>query len=112
MAGMEFLQAAEILSGFQRAELALMMKPIEEAKAKERMLSGKVDPVQNSSQGTKTRDTIADLAGVSHDTIRKVEAIKEAATPEGGFFLLDARLFLPRKTACLPCVYRSTYTLH
>lgn len=61
-------------------------KPIEEAKAKERMLSGKVDPVQNSSQG-KTRDTIADLAGVSHDTIRKVEAIKETAAPEGGFFV-------------------------
>lgn len=38
MAGMEFLQAAEILSGFQRAELALMMKPIEEAKAKERQV--------------------------------------------------------------------------
>ena len=52
------------LSGFQRAELALMIKPIEEAKAKERQLRKSADfVVQNSSQ-KKARDTIADLAGV------------------------------------------------
>lgn len=70
------------LSGFQRAELALMMKPIEEAKAKERQARKPADSVVQNSSQQKTRDTIADLAGVSHDTIRKVEAIKESATPE------------------------------
>lgn len=55
----------------------LSAKPIEEAKAKERQAQGgKEKVVQNSSQ-PKSRDTIADLAGVSHDTIRKVEEIKE-----------------------------------
>lgn len=68
------------------AELALMMKPIEEAKAKDRQLStlkqNSTDVQKSAPRETgKTRDTIADLAGVSHDTIRKVEAIKETATP-------------------------------
>jgi N6-adenosine-specific RNA methylase IME4 len=40
--------------------------------------------VQNSAQQnfTKTRDIIADMAGVSHDTVSKVEKILDAGTPE------------------------------
>jgi len=70
---------------FQRSELALRLKPIIEAKAKERMLAGKkIDPVQKSSQGeeTKTRTELAKLAGVSHDTIKRVAIIQKEATPE------------------------------
>jgi hypothetical protein len=39
------------------------------------MVAGKADPVQNSAQGSegKTRDALADIAGVSHDTIAKVD---------------------------------------
>lgn len=42
------------------------------------MLSGKADPVQNSAQG-RTRDDLARAAGVSHDTIHKVETIQAKA---------------------------------
>ncbi len=68
------------------AELALMMKPIEEAKAKERQLSTlkqNSTDVQNSAprETGKTRDTIADLAGVSHDTIRAREVSSPKLVP-------------------------------
>jgi len=51
------------LSAYQRAELALKLEPIIAAKAKDRMLAGKSDPVQKSSQG-KTRESLASVAGV------------------------------------------------
>jgi GTP cyclohydrolase III len=55
--------------------LALRLKPIIEARAKERMIEGinQYSPVQISAQGYtgKTRDELAKIAGVSHDTIEK-----------------------------------------
>lgn len=80
-------------SHFDRAALALRLKPLIEQRAQERMLAGKAqpepvvnasaNPVQNSAQGTgKSRDTLAKVAGVSHDTMRKVEQIITKATPE------------------------------
>lgn len=62
----------------ERARLALRLKPVIAEKAAERMLAGKSDPVQISAQG-KTRDNIASIAGVSHDTIAKVEKIESEA---------------------------------
>lgn len=62
----------------ERARLALRLKPVIAEKAAERMLAGKSDPTQKSAQG-ETRDNIASIAGVSHDTIAKVEKIEEAA---------------------------------
>ncbi|SCK49366.1 N6-adenosine-specific RNA methylase IME4 [Variovorax sp. HW608] len=63
------------LTDFQRAELALVAKPIIEARARSRMLAGvRADPDQNSGQG-KTDRELAARAGVSHDTIGKVETI-------------------------------------
>ena len=49
------------------------LKPIIAAEAEKRMLAGKADPVQISAQGEtgKTRDELAKVAGVSHDTIQK-----------------------------------------
>lgn len=71
------------LSGFQRAELALMMKPIEEAKAKERQRCGQGGVLlRENSREARTDETVAAMAGVSSNTLRKVEAIKESATPE------------------------------
>ena len=65
----------------ERARLALRLKPVIAEKAAERMLAGKSDPTQKSAQG-ETRDNIASIAGVSHDTIAKVEKIEsEAPTP-------------------------------
>lgn len=62
------------ISLFVRAELALKLKPMLEEKAHKR----KVEHVQNSSQA-KTRDQLAKAARTSHDTIHKVEVIKEKA---------------------------------
>jgi DNA-binding XRE family transcriptional regulator len=62
----------------------LRLKPVIEEKAEKRMLQGKANPMQKSAQGT-TRDELAKIAGVSHDTIAKVERIEEepeeTATP-------------------------------
>lgn len=66
----------------RRAELALAYKPIIEAKAKENQsMGGNTSGVgrQNSAQPLKTRNEIAKIAGVSHDTIRKVEKINAEA---------------------------------
>lgn len=41
------------------------LEEIEKRKAEERMLKGKADPVQNSSQG-KSRDAVAEAIGISH----------------------------------------------
>ena len=72
------------LTPFQRAELALRLKPVVEKKAEARMKLGKSDPVQISAQGSKrkTRDELAAIAGISHDTLEKAEVIKKKGTPE------------------------------
>lgn len=69
------------LTPFARADLALRLKAVIAARAKERMLAGKpADPPQNSAEGTgETRDALANIAGVSHDTIQKVETIERDA---------------------------------
>lgn len=64
------------VNDFVRSELALELKPLLSEIAHRR----KKAHVQNSAQA-KTRDEIAKLAGVSHDTIHKVEKIKEKGTP-------------------------------
>jgi len=66
---------------YERAKLALQLKPLLAEAAKKRMVAGKADPVQKSAQG-KVRDELAKIAGVSHDTIEKVQVIERSATPE------------------------------
>lgn len=75
------------LTPFQRAELALRLKPIVKAKAKERQLSTlkqNATEVQKSAhrEGEKSRDELASIAGISHDTLKRAEVIKEKGTPE------------------------------
>jgi hypothetical protein len=48
-------------------ELALKLEPLIAAKAKDRMETGKVNPMQNSAQGT-TRAELAKIAGVGQRT--------------------------------------------
>ena len=77
------------LTAMQRAELALKLKEAVAAEAKKRQVSqlkkGVEKPVvQKSAQrgNGKTRDELAKMAGVSHDTIAKVEKIVAKAEPE------------------------------
>ena len=66
------------LSGFQKAELVLRLKPIVQEKAKEKQGERTdLNIFQKSGRSsTHTDKELAKLAGVSHDTIRKVELIK------------------------------------
>lgn len=79
------------LTKFQRSELALKLKPMLAAQAKERQkiycgnqYDKKSGLRQNSVQVQKgkTSDDIAKIAGVSRDTIRKVSVIQEKGSPE------------------------------
>ena len=75
------------LSKYDRSVMALRLKETIAEKAKERMF----DPMQNFAQGT-TRGEIANIAGVSHETIRKVEKIEEKATPRTKQLLREGKL--------------------
>jgi N6-adenosine-specific RNA methylase IME4 len=66
------------LTSYQRVELALRLEPLLARQAKQRILRGKADPAQNSAAG-ETRDQIAELAEVSHDTVDKVRLIIKLA---------------------------------
>jgi hypothetical protein len=74
------------LSDFTRAALALQLKPLIKKRAQQRMLAGRVaasDPTQKSAEGSgETREVIAKAAGVSRDTVRKVEKILESGNAE------------------------------
>lgn len=76
------------LPAYERARLALRLKPVIAEKAKEKQCSGvnqytKSLP-QKSAEPSKsieneTREKLAKVAGVSHDTIAKVEKIEQKA---------------------------------
>ena len=69
------------VSKYERCRLALFLKDSVAAAANQRMLAGKTTPPQKSAEGTtgETRDTLAKLAGVSHDTLSKVETLEREA---------------------------------
>lgn len=76
------------LSAYDRSILALKLKPVIAAKAKEKQLSTLKQNAETVSQKSdereelSTKKEIAKAAGVSHDTIAKVEKIEQQATPE------------------------------
>jgi len=83
------------LPPFERVRLALHLKPVIAEKAKLQQIRKPSDsPQQNDTpedfvqqnsakqNPLNTRDIIADMAGVSHDTVSKVEKILDAGTPE------------------------------
>jgi hypothetical protein len=75
------------LTDYDRTVLALELEAIVKtrAKANQSAAGGSKALVQNSAQAVtpvKTRDEIAKIAGVSHDTVAKVKKIEEKATPE------------------------------
>lgn len=66
----------------RRGMLALQMKPIIEARAKENLSAGAAmtnTGLQKSVKAVNTQEELAKLAGVSHDTIAKVEKIEREA---------------------------------
>lgn len=66
------------ISKFVRAELALKLKPVIAEKAKKNLHQGQ-EPLQKSVNPVNTQKELAKAAKVSHDTIHKVEVIKEKA---------------------------------
>jgi len=88
------------LPPFERVRLALHLKPVIAEKAKLQQVRKPANSVQQNSaeqnesledfvrqnsaeqNSFNTRDIIADMAGVSHDTVSKVEKILDAGTPE------------------------------
>ena len=77
------------LTAYDRSVLALALEPLYEAEAKRRMLAGKADPTQKFAGG-ETREKLADIAGVSHETLRKVKTI-EAEADKGNEAAIEAR---------------------
>ena len=66
------------IPNYVRAELALKLKPVIAEKAKEHQ-GARTDICQKSDKSIDTKKELAKVAGVSHDTIHKVEVIKEKA---------------------------------
>lgn len=73
------------LPNYERAKLALQLKPILQEEAKKRQEAtqfGSNTVVPKSAPPSKVRDELAKIAGVGHDTIEKVQVIEKSATPE------------------------------
>jgi ParB-like chromosome segregation protein Spo0J len=73
------------LSAYDRSILALKLKPIIAEKAKENLKVGAEitnTGLQKSVKAVNTQKELAKVAGVSHDTIAKVEKIQAKASPE------------------------------
>lgn len=68
---------------YERARLALRLKPVISAKAKEKQIEAGGAVHQKSDKAViTTNKELAKVAGVSHDTIAKVEKIEAQATDE------------------------------
>jgi hypothetical protein len=70
------------LNAFIRSEVALEAKPIIVEKAKENQRASGGAVPQKSAKPVDTRQELAKIAGVSHDTIHKVEVIKNSGDKE------------------------------
>lgn len=73
------------ISNYDRAVLALKLKPVIAEKAKEQQIRKPANSVSQKSVEQKPIDTqkeLSNMANVSHDTISKVEKIQIYATPE------------------------------
>ena len=70
------------LPAHERARLALRLKPVIAEKAKQNLVTHTetgYQGLQNSVKAVNTQSELAKVAGVSHDTIAKVERIEEEA---------------------------------
>lgn len=69
------------LSAYDRSVLALKLKPVIAEKAKEQQ-GTRTDICQKSDKSIDTKKELAKVAGVSHDTIHKVEAIQKSGNEQ------------------------------
>lgn len=69
------------LTPYDRSLLALKLKPMIAEKAKKKQASHTEQGYQKSDKAEHTAKELAKVAGVSHDTIHKVEKIEAEATP-------------------------------
>lgn len=67
---------------YERARLALQLKPIIAEKAREKLATHTEQGYQKSDKAVTTAKELAKAAGVSHDTIHKVESIEKNAPEE------------------------------
>lgn len=70
------------LSKYDRSVLALKLKPVIEEKARCNLVTHTEQGYQKSDKAVDTKKEIAKLAGVSHDTIHKVEKIEKDASED------------------------------
>lgn len=70
------------LSTYDRSILALKLKPMIAEKAKEKQSTHSEQGYQKSDKATHTTKELAKVAGVSHDTIHKVEAIQNSGNQQ------------------------------
>lgn len=69
------------LSAYDRSVLALKLKPVIAKKQRQKQVEGGKEKVQQKSvEATTTQAELAKVAGVSHDTIHKVETIEAKAS--------------------------------
>jgi ParB-like chromosome segregation protein Spo0J len=67
------------LAPYQRAELALVLEPLISAKAKAHQQQAGGAVPQKLAEAVDTRETLAQVAQVSHETMRKAKVIAEEA---------------------------------
>lgn len=70
------------LSAYDRSVLALKLKPVIAEKAKEKQATHTEQGYQKSDNAEHTAKELAKVAGVSHDTIHKVETIEKSGDSE------------------------------
>ena len=70
------------LSAYDRSILALKLKPVIAQQAKQNQVDAGGAVHQKSDKAVNTNKELAYVAGVSHDTIHKVETILEKGTPK------------------------------
>lgn len=70
------------LGNYDRSILALKLKDLFAAKAKENLVTHTKEGYQKSDKAVHASKELAKIARVSHDTIAKVEKIEKQATPE------------------------------
>jgi hypothetical protein len=80
------------LTSYDRSLLALKLKPMIAEKAKKKQASHTEQGYQKSDKAEHTAKELAKVAGVSHDTIHKVEKIEAEATPQVKQAVRDGKL--------------------
>lgn len=80
------------LSAYDRSILALKLKPIIAEKAKEQQIRKSVLQKSAEQKPIDTREELATIAGVSHDTIHKVETIENKATDKTKQLVREGKL--------------------